>query len=140
MGRTGRSEDVVDAEVDGTTQDDTSSLGVAGRTLHAIARQMQGIDAKPVDRAIAAGRPTFGRFGLVLLCLAGVRGTLFILLLLSVTYALHVGEMGFGRSSMAIQETLLLGFWTCLAGYGLLIVGALLFGYPFSVPRRREAP
>jgi hypothetical protein len=86
-----------------------------------------------------AGRPHFGRVGLVLLCLAGVGGTFFILLALSVTYGLHMGGMGFGRGSVSSQETVLLGFWTCVAGYGLLIVGALLFGYPLSALRRREA-
>jgi hypothetical protein len=86
-----------------------------------------------------AGRPNFGRVGLVLLCLVGVGGTLFILLALSLQYGFHMGGMGFGRTVMSSDETLLLGFWTCLAGYGLLIVGALLFGYPLSVPRRRAA-
>jgi hypothetical protein len=87
-----------------------------------------------------AGRPNFGRVGLVLLCLVGVGGTVFILLLLSMPYALLLGGMGSGRVSVAVEQTPLLGFWTCVAGYGLLLVGALLFGYPRSVPRRRAAP
>ena len=88
-----------------------------------------------------AGRPNFGRVGLVVLCLVGVGGTFFILLQLTLQYGLHMGGMGFGRGvSMSGEETLLLGFWTCVAGYGLLIVGALLFGYSGSVLQRRVAP
>ena len=86
-----------------------------------------------------AGRPNFGRVGLVVLCLAGVGGTFLVLLLAAVQYGLHGGGMGFGRTIMSVDETVLLGFWTCVAGYGLLIVGALLFGYPLRIPRRREA-
>jgi hypothetical protein len=85
-----------------------------------------------------AGRPNFGRVGLVLLCLAGVGGTLFILLVASLKYAFICCFTG-NYVLPSIDETLLLGFWTCAAGYGLLIVGALLFGYPFGVPRRRAA-
>lgn len=81
------------------------------------------------------GKPHMGRVGVLLLCLGGALSA-FIFLVLTEFLS---GFVEIGHLTVSVHETLLLGVWTCEAGYGLLVVGALLFVTPLRSVRPQEA-
>jgi hypothetical protein len=71
-----------------------------------------------------AGTPRMGCAGL-LLCLAGAVGIVLFVALAGFSVAPFMWRAAPGTST---RETLLLGGWCCLVGYGVLLVAALLPG------------
>lgn len=92
------------------------------------------------SRFLGAGGKPVGRVGLIVLCFLGTIGAFAVTALSELSIGL-AGIYWGSRSGTTADNTLLLGWWLCLAGFVLLIASLLLLGRePASQGATRRAP